>query len=70
MKVDLMIQLLQTGILNESLIQIEWGEYTESVAAIHRYLEGKNSEMTGWLNSPLEDNVEMMKSIQHTRRRN
>ena len=25
-----MMQLLQTGILNESLIQIEWGEYTES----------------------------------------
>ncbi|AWE06772.1 glucose-6-phosphate isomerase [Lysinibacillus sp. 2017] len=59
-----MIQLLQTGILNESLIQIEWGEYTESVAAIHRYLEETNTEMTGWLNSPIENNVEMVKSIQ------
>jgi len=61
-----MIQLLQTGILNESLIQIEWGDYTESVAAIHRHLEGTNSEMTGWLNSPLEDNEEMVKLIEHT----
>ena len=59
-----MIQLLQTGILNESLIQIEWGEYSKSVAAIHRHLEGENNEMTGWLNSPLEDNVEMVESIQ------
>ncbi|MCH7321036.1 glucose-6-phosphate isomerase [Solibacillus sp. MA9] len=59
-----MIQLLQTGILNESLIQIEWEDYTESVAAIHRHLEGANSEMTGWLNSPIENNIEMVKSIQ------
>jgi glucose-6-phosphate isomerase len=62
----MMIQLLQTGILDESLIQIDWGEYTESVAAIHRHLEGTNSEMTGWLNAPLEENVEMMKSILNT----
>lgn len=61
-----MIQLLQTGILNESLIQIEWGDYTESVVAIHRHLEGTNNEMTGWLNSPLEDNEEIVRLIQHT----
>ena len=61
-----MIQLLQTGILNGSLIQIEWGDYTESVATIHRHLELSNNEMTGWINSPLEDNVELVKSIQRT----
>ena len=61
-----MIQLLQTGILNESLIQIEWGDYTESVAAIHRHLEETTSEMTGWVSFPIENNVEMMKLIQHT----
>ena len=61
-----MIQLLHTGILNESLVQIEWGDYTESVATIHRHLEGTNNEMTGWLNSPLEDNEELVKSIKRT----
>lgn len=61
-----MIQLLQTGILNESLIQIEWEDYTESVATIHRHLEETNSEMTGWLNSPIENNREMVKLIQRT----
>ncbi|MEK4629452.1 glucose-6-phosphate isomerase [Solibacillus sp. FSL R7-0682] len=61
-----MIQLLQTGILNESLIQIEWSDYTKSVAAIHHHLEKSNSEMTGWLNSPLENNVELVNSIQQT----
>lgn len=30
-----MIQLLQAGILNESLIQIETKDYTKSVVAIH-----------------------------------
>lgn len=61
-----MIQLLQTGILNESLIQIEWGDYTKSVAAIHLHLERSNSEMTGWLNSPIKNNVGMVNLIQQT----
>lgn len=58
-----MVQLLQTGILYESLIQIEQEDYTESVAAIHRHLEGTNSEMTGWLNAPIENIIDMVKSI-------
>ncbi|MER1999277.1 MAG: hypothetical protein ABS882_05845, partial [Lysinibacillus sp.] len=61
-----MIQLLQTGILDESLIQIEWGDYSESVAAIHYHLEKPNTEMLGWLNFPIEDNAEMVKSILNT----
>lgn len=61
-----MIQLLQTGILNESLIQIEWEDYTESVATIHRHLEETNSEMTGWLNSPIDNNRELVNLIQRT----
>lgn len=61
-----MIQLLQTGILNESLIQIEWGDYTKSVAEIHHHLEKSTSEMTGWQNSPLENSIEMVNAIQQT----
>lgn len=61
---NLIVQLLPTGILNETLIQIEWEDYTESVAVIHRHLEGTNSELTGCINFLTENNIEMVKSIQ------
>lgn len=66
MGVNVMIHLLQTDISNESLIRIERENYTKSVAEFHRYLQGINSEMTGWLKFPLEDSEEMVKSIQRT----
>ena len=63
-RVNLTIHLLRTGILNESLIQIDWDHYSNSVATIHRYLEGTDGELTGWLHSPLEENDELLNSIE------
>jgi len=57
-------QLLQTKILNEQFLQIDYSKYTSSVSAIHRHLEESKDEQTGWLNAPLEDNPELIKSIQ------
>lgn len=56
-------QLLQTGILNESLLQINWQDYSISVANIHRYLEGEDNELIGWLNAPIENNDILLDSI-------
>ena len=61
---NMSIQLLQTDILNETFIQIEWENYCHSVATIHRYLEESNNELTGWLNFPLENNDDMLESVQ------
>ena len=57
-------QLLHMGILNESLLKINWLDYSDAVATIHRFLEGADSELTGWLNAPLEDNEDLVNSIQ------
>lgn len=56
-------QLLHAGILNKSLLSIEWTDYSETVEAIHHNLENANSELTGWLNSPLEKNESLVDSI-------
>jgi len=56
-------QLLQTKILNEQFLQIDYSKYTSSVSAIHRHLEGSKNEPTGWLNAPLEVNQDLIKSI-------
>ncbi|MGN7476656.1 glucose-6-phosphate isomerase [Solibacillus silvestris] len=57
-------QLLQTGILNESSLQINWSDYSDSVKTIHHYLEKKGAALTGWLNLPLENNDITLKAIQ------
>ncbi|MEK4228830.1 glucose-6-phosphate isomerase [Solibacillus sp. FSL H8-0538] len=57
-------QLIRTGILNESFLEIDWLGYSSSVATIHHYLEKINGELTGWLHSPLEKNDDMLDSIQ------
>lgn len=59
----LTVQLLQTGILNESLIEIDWLHYSSRVATIHGYLEDVDGELTGWLNAPLEQNHFSIDSI-------
>ncbi|RHW39568.1 glucose-6-phosphate isomerase [Lysinibacillus yapensis] len=56
-------QLLQTTILNEQFLNIDYSKYTSSVAAIHQHLENTKDELTGWLNAPLEDNHELIHSI-------
>ena len=56
-------QLLHTGILNESLLQINWSNYAGTVSSIHHYLEKADGELTGWLNSPLENSDDMLNSI-------
>lgn len=56
-------QLLQTTILNEEFLKIDYSKYTSSVAAIHRHLETTKEELTGWLNGPLEDNHQLIHSV-------
>lgn len=56
-------QLLQTTILNEQFLKIDYSQYTSSVAAIHEHLEESQDELTGWLNAPLEENQELIDSI-------
>ena len=56
-------QLLYTGILNENLLPINWGDYFDTVAYIHHYLEKVDGELTGWLNSPLENNDSLVNSM-------
>ena len=56
-------QLINTGILNESLLQINWLDYSKTVLSIHHYLEKVEGESTGWLNAPLESNVNLVNSI-------
>ncbi|MGA4516229.1 glucose-6-phosphate isomerase [Solibacillus silvestris] len=55
--------ILQTGILNESLLKINWFDYSDKVSAIHYYLEETNADHTGWLNSPLENNIDLLNDI-------
>ena len=57
------IQLLYTGILNESLLQIHWPDYCEAVSVVHHNLEKVDSELTGWINAPLDNNHDMLNSI-------
>ena len=61
--VNVPTQLLHTGILNESLLQINWSDYSDTVSSIHHYLEKTDGELTGWLNFPLENNDDMLNSI-------
>ena len=56
-------QLLQTKILNEQYLHIDYSQYTSTVATIHRHLEESNDIPTGWLNAPLEDNQVLINSI-------
>ena len=63
--VRLSTQLLYTGILNEPLLQINWEDYSDTVAYIHHKLERGDGELTGWLNSPLEINGNLLNSIQN-----
>ncbi|MER2152812.1 MAG: glucose-6-phosphate isomerase [Solibacillus sp.] len=56
-------QLLQTSILSESLLHIKWSDYYESVNTIHHYIERENGELTGWINSPIENNGVTLNSI-------
>ena len=60
---NLSTQLLYTGILNEPLLQINWLDYSDTVSSIHHYLEKVEGESTGWLNAPLENNEELINSI-------
>jgi glucose-6-phosphate isomerase len=57
-------QTLRMSILNESLLNINLVSYSESVATIHRYLENEGNEFTGWLDTPLQDNKDLVNSIQ------
>ncbi|MGE7689341.1 glucose-6-phosphate isomerase [Lysinibacillus sp. NPDC097214] len=57
-------QLLQTTILNDSLIQINWSDYEVPVANIHHHLETTIDEPTGWLHLPLENQENLLNSIQ------
>ncbi len=57
-------QLLQTTILNEQFLDIDYSKYTSSVAAIHRLLEETEDELTGWVNAPLEENQDLINSIE------
>ncbi|MDI7744023.1 glucose-6-phosphate isomerase [Lysinibacillus fusiformis] len=56
-------QLLQTTILNEQFLNIDYSKYKSSVASIHHHLEESKDEATGWLNAPLEDNENLIHSI-------
>lgn len=56
-------QLLQTTILNEEFLTIDYSKYTSSVTAIHRHLEEVSDELTGWVNAPLEENDKLISSI-------
>lgn len=56
-------QILQTGILNESLIKINWSDYSNKVSTIHHYLEKMNTSYTGWLNLPLENDPDLLYRI-------
>ena len=55
--------ILQTGILNESTLNINWFEYRNKVSTIHYYLEEMGTDLIGWLNSPLENNVLLLNRI-------
>lgn len=57
-------QILQTDILNESLLSINWLDYSSKVSTIHHYLEELNGSHTGWLNSPLENNSDLLNNVQ------
>lgn len=66
MRKNVKTQLLQTSILNESLVHIKWSDYYESVTAIHHYIERENGELTGWINAPIENSGVMLNSILQT----
>ncbi|MDN4495151.1 glucose-6-phosphate isomerase [Ureibacillus aquaedulcis] len=57
-------QLLQTTILNEQFLNIDYSKYESSVKAIHHHLEETKDELTGWVNAPLEENQDLIDSIQ------
>lgn len=57
-------QILQTGILNESLLSVNWLEYSNKVSTIHHFLEEVSGSHMGWLNSPLENTAELLNNIQ------
>ena len=57
-------QLLQTTILNDSLVEINWSDYEVPVANIHRHLETTVNDPIGWLNLPLEYTCEYIERIQ------
>ncbi|QCR31883.1 glucose-6-phosphate isomerase [Lysinibacillus sp. SGAir0095] len=57
-------QLLQTTILNEQFLKIDYSQYTSAVAAIHHHLEESKDELTGWVNTPLEEKHNLIDSIQ------
>lgn len=65
MRNNLKTQLIRTGILNETLLQIDWLDYATSVSTIHHYLEEIKGELTGWLNYPLEKNRDLLHSVQY-----
>lgn len=62
MREKLTIPLLRAGILNESLVYIDWLSYSSTVASIHRYIEGIEVEQTGWVNLPFET-ADLLNSI-------
>ena len=57
-------QLLQTNILNDSFVQINWSDYEVPVANIHHHLETTQNELTGWLNLPLNNQEKLVEDIQ------
>ncbi len=64
MRTEMSNQTIQMNILNESLLKINIMEYSNTVATIHNYLEDVDGEYNGWLNTPLQDNEELVNSIQ------
>ncbi|MDM5332835.1 glucose-6-phosphate isomerase [Ureibacillus composti] len=56
-------QLLQTTILNEEYLHLDLSKYASTVATIHRRIEETKDEPTGWVNSPLEENSQLISSI-------
>nr|WP_106784347.1 glucose-6-phosphate isomerase [Lysinibacillus timonensis] len=57
-------QMLQTKIINEELFHLDLSKYVSTVRAIHHHIETTQNEPTGWVNAPLEDNGELIRSIE------
>lgn len=58
-------RLVQTSILNDSLIQIDYAKYQIPVAIIHGHLKVAENNLTGWMDIPFEQNDEFLDAIQH-----
>nr|WP_239585780.1 glucose-6-phosphate isomerase [Lysinibacillus composti] len=49
--------------MNEEFLNIDLSKYASTVATIHRHIEETKDEPTGWINSPLEENSQLISSV-------